>query len=226
MNRLLRITAPLAGATVFAFLVVGILSFPRPVMGSPDAGAALPVTAPAPSGPQQATPLPLDLRAAGYTAQSFLSGGEFELAFPYVARGEAGWTSILAVRNVLSRPAPITLIVYDVTGASQLTTTAVLTPNGSRHFDLGFEPQLPEGFVGSAVIRADDGSNSLVGAALVRSPAQFGDAFFAYNAPPASPRLRVAIDDNGDNSADGRHTIVVVQGLTSSGDVLTVEYYD
>ncbi|HET7091102.1 MAG TPA: hypothetical protein VFL17_20910, partial [Anaerolineae bacterium] len=167
------------------------------------------------------------VRAAGYTAYA-LAGGD-RLHYPYVARNAGnGWTSMLAARNMLSVPVPVTLTIHG--GALQLTATAMLAGNGSHIFDLAFMAQLPDNFIGSATLDAPPGGGSLVGAALVRSAAQPGDAFFAYDAIPAGTafsRLWAPIDSDGEGSPDHRHTIIAVQNAdnVASASVI-VRYFD
>jgi hypothetical protein len=96
-----------------------------------------------------------DMDRMAYPAQP--SGGA-TLYAPLAIKDLNGWDTIIHVQNVDGAPAQVEIAYYSTTSARTWTDTATIPPLGSRAFSQFQHPQLPAGFVGSAVIRATNGS--------------------------------------------------------------------
>jgi hypothetical protein len=97
-----------------------------------------------------------DMDRMAYVAQP--SGGA-TLYAPLVIKDLNSWDTIVHVQNVDGAPAQVEITYYSTTGGTRTwTDTATVPPLGTRSFSQFQHPQLPSGFVGSAVIRATNGS--------------------------------------------------------------------
>ncbi|HZR99338.1 MAG TPA: hypothetical protein VFE37_11555 [Chloroflexota bacterium] len=97
-----------------------------------------------------------DMDRMSYPAQP---SGSATLYAPLAIKDLNGWDTIIHVQNVDGAPAQVEIAYYSTTGNGRTwTDTATIPPLGSRAFSQFQHPQLPAGFVGSAVIRATNGS--------------------------------------------------------------------
>jgi hypothetical protein len=123
-----------------------------------------------------------DMDRMAFTGQP---SGAATLYAPLVIKDLNGWDTIVHVQNVDSAPADVQITYYTTSGGARTwTDTATIPPGGSRAFSQFQHPQLPSGFVGSAVIHANNGSQLVAvvnevkteGAAVSYVPAAAGSA--------------------------------------------------
>src|SRR5207253_2572308 len=123
-----------------------------------------------------------DMDRMAYAAQP--SGGA-TLYAPLVIKDLNGWDTIVHVQNVDGAPAQVEIAYYSSTGGARTwADTATIPPLGSRAFSQFQHPQLPSGFVGSAVIRATNGSQLV---AVVNEVKTEGAAVSYVPAPMGAP---------------------------------------
>jgi len=84
--------------------------------------------------------------------------GASTLYAPLIVKDQNNWDTILHVQNVGNAPADVQITYYSSGGVGPTwTDTATIPPYGARAFSQFQHPQLPAGFVGSAVIRSPNG---------------------------------------------------------------------
>ncbi|HLH23546.1 MAG TPA: hypothetical protein VK066_13575 [Chloroflexota bacterium] len=123
-----------------------------------------------------------DMDRMAYTAQP---GGGTTLYAPLVIKDLNNWDTIVHVQNVDGAPAQVEIAYYSANGGQHTwTDTATIPPLGSQSFSQFQHPQLPSGFVGSAVIRATNGSQIV---AVVNEVKTEGAAVSYVPAPAGVP---------------------------------------
>ncbi len=138
---------------------------------------------------------------------------------PLVIKDLNNWDTTIHVQNVDTVPADVQIVyVANSTGARTWTDTATIAPLGKRAFSQFQHPQLPTGFVGSAVIRALNGAQL---AAVVNEVKTEGAAV-SYPAPAGGAPTTVAPFVL--RNYQGWSTGLQVQNLGSNPTTATVTY--
>lgn len=141
------------------------------------------------------------------------------LYVPLVIKDLNTWDTILHVQNVGSTPAEVRVTYYPTGGAGPTwTDTATIPPLGARAFSQFNHPQLPAGFVGSAVITSPNGGQL---AAIVNEVKTEGAAV-SYPVPAGgAPDVLVPFVAR---DYQGWSTGLQVQNLGSAATTVTVTY--
>ncbi len=104
------------------------------------------------------------------------------LSAPLMMKNHRGWNTGLQVQNLNDEPAQLTLQYFDTENHLVATETATINPSAPRTFYTPANPDLPDGFVGSAVVSAPN--QRLVGLVNQVNYEVAGDTAMTYYAVP------------------------------------------
>ena len=104
-----------------------------------------------------ANALPLDAARVGDNLMSYrgVNAGATQLLVPLVFRNYAGWNSFLAVQNLVTATANLTLDFYSSGGGLALSLPQAVAARGAYFADVATVPGLPDPFDGWVVITSD-----------------------------------------------------------------------
>jgi hypothetical protein len=132
-----------------------VVSRPAPTESAPApvpalVGATTPRTPPvAPSVALPVAPLPV-FRAAAYNAPTAAT----RIYLPLIARNADGWTTEWTIQNTSNAPVDGVIELYDGGGGKEAALPFALAPFASLTTSPGAMSDVPEGFLGSAVVNA------------------------------------------------------------------------
>ena len=138
---------------------------------------------------------------------------------PSVYRNYFGYTSNIVVQNAGTATANVT-ITYNRAGSAPVTETRTIPNNASVTFDQGATTGLADGFVGSAVVTADQD----VAAIFLISQSSPGVALSSgRGARAGAPALSLP---SIYNNYFGYQTNVLVQNVDTTATAVTITYYE
>jgi hypothetical protein len=105
----------------------------------------------------------------------------------YNAYSSLGWTSSFVVQNTSASPVTVEITYYDADGPVKTITEGLLAGESRLHYQPDPREGLPEGFHGSAVIRASFGTRVAVVANVLAAGQNGGDWLLSYEGLTAGP---------------------------------------
>jgi hypothetical protein len=158
----------------------------------------------------------IEMDRMAYPAQTAAAA---TLYAPLVIKDLNNWDTIVHVQNVDAIPADVQITyVANGSGARTWTDTATLPPLGKRAFSQFQHPQLPSGFVGSAIIRAVNGAQLV---AVVNEVKTEGAAVSYPAAPGGAP---ASVAPFVLRNYQGWSTGLQVQNLGTAPTTATITY--
>ncbi len=98
---------------------------------------------------------PWNFNTAGAASYMAANSATNTVYFPLVMKEANGWNTLLTVQNTAPRTANLTLSFIDETGAMVAKYPTVLTAQASGTMVLSRIPNVPNGFVGAAIVQGD-----------------------------------------------------------------------
>jgi len=146
--------------------------------------------------------------------------GSATASAPLLFKNSNGWSTGLQIQNIGAEESEVVVVYRGSDGSGPYFDGAFVQPGSSVTFFQPAHPQLPEGFVGSAVVSSKNGQPLVAIVNEVNSTLNVAMTYRAFNNNEGGPTLSVPYLSRRDN---GWSTGVQVQNLGSATTTVTLQ---